>query len=311
MLILVMGRLVSSDEEEAPPPPPPVPTQNVVVTKAPLTAGKDIGAEAITVEARPAPSLPPDAITSLEDLTGKVPAAPIPAGYVLTKTLLTDPPKQVEPTKEPQREDPCELKLQKLKTQQMLAINVSFSSPAPKRCQQIAANVLTPNGTLMLVATEAYVEQPNGNSANVLVKADAVESLLTAYRKAGSLSYVEIPEGAENPYRGRPIPTVEQVLIAFEPPQPPGPESPNPTPKDPKDPRRLRDFCAGFAKKEDTKYCLGKDGRLYEIDAVTGELVWKTFDGILPEDGAMKEEHGGGDPAGLEPLFPLTGLSEG
>lgn len=313
---------------EAPPPPPPVPKRAVLVVKTPLTKLQPIPQEAVQVEERPVSDLPADALTSFDEIKGRVPEVELSVGFFVSQSFLLDPatlvkeePKEVKPV------DDCEQKLTQLRNTGLINVPITFTSSTPKRCTRVAVQVSNQSGTSMLLVDEGYIEESSGTTGKILVRAEGATALSAAMNKRGALSYFEI--SGKNPYSGQPMPTAPEVIAFLEPPSVDTGTNTilsQPTANPIDDPET---FCSGLARSGDEIFCTGKDGHTYLYDPESGQLKRKSiadFNDLKREEKSLfgtlksgkknagkapeteKRNEGSTEPPiGLEPLFPLVG----
>lgn len=315
--------------QEVPPPPPPVPKRAVLVVKTLLTKLQPITQEAVQVEERPVSDLPADALTSFDEVKGRVPEVDLSVGFFVSQSFLLDPatlvkeePKEVVPV------DDCEQKLTQLRNTGLINVPITFTTSTPKRCTRVAVNVANQTGTSMLLVDEGHIEESSGTTGKILVRTEGATALSAAMNKRGALSYFEI--SGKNPYAGQPLPTAPEVIAFLDPEDPNAEGKEHPGDPEPAHQPSPKEFCSGMAKSGEDILCIGKDGYTYVYDPETGELKEKNpifstpklnnpdkdpfsvlTSGKKNEGKEQAKEKRNDEPTepeiGLDPLFPLVG----
>ena len=181
-----------------------VPKKTVLVAKTLLKAGEAVAKEAVADESRPLSTLPADAVVKLEELQGKVPVGPIPAGYPLAKALFVDQ-KVAAAAKGGENAIPTEnIEMLERIRAETVALSITFTSPAPKKGTRIALSIQGKKGKPALVADEAWVDTNSGNSAQVRVRPE-IALFLEEVKPLGTFSYFDIGIDGSSPYKGTAI----------------------------------------------------------------------------------------------------------
>lgn len=181
-----------------------VPKKTVLIAKSLLKAGEPVTKELVTEESRPLSTLPADALIKFDELQGKVPVGPVPAGYPLASALFVDQ-KVAVAAKGGENAVPTENieMLEKIRAE-TVALSITFTSPAPKKGTRIALSIQGKKGKPALVADEAWIDTSSGNSGQVRVRPE-IALFLEEAKPMGAFSYFDIGIDGPNPFKGTAI----------------------------------------------------------------------------------------------------------
>ncbi|RMD87585.1 MAG: hypothetical protein D6808_01195 [Candidatus Dadabacteria bacterium] len=238
----------------------------VVVAKDHFQAGEPFEGTKVALERRPASSLPPDVVTSLDMVEGKVAAGPIPADYPLVKAFIAEPIPIVPSSKSKETAlvdiDPVESLLREIRSDHVI-VPIKFEEKPPPRGSRIAIAIKR-GANQALVLSSAWIESVDGKTAMVLVPASKSMFFGNALL-LGSPIYYAINQDGPSPYEEGEITTIEGVRRALE---------------IDKEEARLQKWKAeskdetekvfvGYASVKDSKikYGIDTEGRIFEVDS--------------------------------------------
>ena len=215
-LFLIIINLVRGPREvvnAAQVPQPQEKQISVLVAKQLIPAGQSLERANLALEMRAVKSLPADVMSSFDAVRNRIAAGPIPAGYVLSAALLSDPQPVLGPADVSSvnaMPDPIDLKLKEIE-EKTVAMPVTFNSDPPQRGARVALTISNLKGDSVVVMEEAWVSKTSGREA--VLRLDPQQALLLQSAKNyGNFNFIEIAASGESPYAGKAIKNKDELI---------------------------------------------------------------------------------------------------